>query len=132
MKNVSGGYARNFLLPRGLAVIVTPQILKEVEQNQRKREGEEKALGEKLKSWQEKINRLTFEATLRAKNKTEAFGSLAEEKIIEFLAVGGIEILRSQVEPQEPLKTFGEHQIKIKLGKGIEATLKTIIQPEPQ
>lgn len=134
IKTVRDGYGRNFLIPRGLAKPATRQVLGEVERTRHarlEREAEEDAT---LHAWQEKIQSLTLEGTLKPheKEKGDAFGSVGAEKIAAFLKEEGIAISKSQIPLGEPLKTFGEHKIKINLGKNIVTSLRVVISPEKE
>jgi len=129
VKNVANGYARNFLLPRFLAKPATAGARREAERLVSLQADEEARKEKQLRKDAEKINRLTFEANLKPKNETEAFGSVGADDIVQFLREEGIEIGKNQVKIPRPLKTFGEEVIKIHLGKDIEASLRIIIQP---
>jgi large subunit ribosomal protein L9 len=132
VKTVADGYARNFLIPRGFAKPATIQVLKDIEAQKKLKESEEAKELTKLKAWQETINSLTFETTLKARSETEAYGSIKQEKILEFLMGQGINVSTSDVQQEHPLKTFGEYKIKINLGKNLEAHLKVVIKREPE
>ena len=129
VKNVADGFARNYLLPRGLVKISTPKALKEIEAQKEKRNQEETAWEEKFRSWQEKINNLTFEVSLKPRGETGVFGSVSEKGIQEFLREQGIDIEKSKIHLPEPIKTTGDHVIKIRLGKNLETTLKVTVRP---
>jgi len=131
IKNVADGYARNFLFPRGLAKPATPEGLKGVERLKAEEEKKEKARLEMLKKWQERINSLTFETLLKTKDDKKAFGSVDTERVADFLSGKGIGITKHQIDLPRPIKAFGEHHIKIHLGKNLEANLLIQIKPEP-
>ncbi|MFN7088440.1 MAG: 50S ribosomal protein L9 [Candidatus Paceibacteria bacterium] len=129
IKTVRDGYARNFLIPKGLAKPATKDALKEIERLNIQRKKEELERLEKLKTWQEKINSLVFEAKLRQKSDGSAFGSVDAEKIIQFLSKEGIELEKSQIILKSPIKMFGEYEIPISLSGDIVSKLKVIVKP---
>ena len=132
IKNVSDGYARNFLIPRNLIKIANTQNLKEIESQKLiliKKEEELKSQTEQLKKQIEKIE-LVFKVTIG--DKKEMFASIdakdIKEKIIE--EIGSVEALKnSEIILEKPIKKLGEHQVEIDLKQGIKAKIKILIQP---
>jgi len=126
IKEVSDGYAKNFLLPRGIAELATAEIINNINQA---RAATEKEVAKK----QEKIKRLTSEVILEFKLKTgkkgETYGSVTQEDIIEALQqenYGDIE-----VQLLKPLKQIGEHAVDISYGNNATGKLNIVINPEP-
>ena len=126
IKEVSDGYAKNFLLPRGIAELATTEIINNINQA---RISTEKEVAKK----QEKIKRLTSEVILEFKLKTgkkgETYGSVTQEDIIEALQqenYGDIE-----VQLLKPLKQIGEHAVDISYGNNTTGKLNIVINPEP-
>ncbi len=120
---VKDGYARNYLIPKGFAVQATPSIIKHFQDiNKIKEEVKAKKIV-KLQAIADKINRLTYKASLKGE-KEKYFGSITNEEICEFLKSKGIEIDKKQIELDEPIRAPGVYDVKITLGEGISGILK--------
>jgi len=129
IKNVSDGYARNFLIPRNLAKPADQSsvnvILKEREISQKKEKEEENIFKEKA----QKINGQSFEIKLKAGDKGELFGSVGEEEIKKIITEKtGINIKKVFLE--KPIKEIGEYQLKISLTYEIYSEIKLIVSAE--
>ncbi|MFA5386421.1 MAG: 50S ribosomal protein L9 [Candidatus Paceibacterota bacterium] len=132
IKNVSDGYARNFLIPKGLVGLATPQNIKAIEAKRLvlvEKEKELKSQAEQLKKQIEKIE-LIFKVAVG--EKQEMFASVdakdIKEKIME--EIGSIEVLKnSEIILEKPIKKLGEHQVEINLKQGVKAKIKVLIQP---
>lgn len=123
-KEVSDGYAKNFLIPQKLAAVATTDILKKIEKE--KKESENKVQGElvKLRETAEKLNGLEVKVPLKIGEDGKPFGSITIIKIISALKKSGFDIEKSQVDLEENIKSMGVQDVKLKLGHGIEATIK--------
>jgi len=124
---VKPGYARNFLVPQGLAVVANLRNLKELEHNKRQlaRKMEKQTQdAELLKVQIEKIN---FIFALRAGEEGKLFGSVTSLDIAAKLAEQGIEIDRKKIVLDDHIKTLGEHAVTIKLASGVVATINVVV-----
>ena len=124
---VKPGYARNYLVPQGLAVMANLKNLKELEHNKRQLAHKvQKQLqdAELLKAQIEKIN---FVFALRAGEEGKLFGSVTSLDIATKLADQGIEIDRKKIVLEDHIKTLGEHAVSIKLTAGIVATINVVV-----
>jgi large subunit ribosomal protein L9 len=130
VKEVSPGYARNYLLPRKLAVVATDAALKQVEQKraaaarQAERRAEEvRALGQRIEGTE-----LRFRA--RAAEK-RLYGSIHAHEIAEELSkVVGHEIDKREVDLPEPIKTTGTHTVTIRLARTVTPRVRVIVEAE--
>ena len=121
---VADGYARNYLLPRKLALVATEGNKKQIERERVKfdaKEAEEKgaadAVAQRLSSVELDISRKVGE--------TEAlYGSVTTSDIAEALAAKGVEVDRRKVQLQEPIKKLGEYDIPIKLHRDVITKIK--------
>jgi large subunit ribosomal protein L9 len=129
IKQVAAGHARNYLFPRGLAVLATPGAIRQAEQ-QRTAEvtREEKALSEALALAQALDGQVvTFQA--RAGETERLYGSITSINIAEALEEKiGQEVDRRKIELEEPLKELGTHAITIRLAPEAEAKVTVIIE----
>ena len=128
MVEVSDGYARNFLLPRKLAVEATAEnvnTMKMQDKAKKAREAEEKAqaqaLSERLKSCQVKIS-------AKAGQGGKLFGSITSKEISEELKKQyDLDVNKSKIVMAEPFKAFGSYEVKCKLGYEITGTIYVLV-----
>jgi large subunit ribosomal protein L9 len=120
---VKNGYARNYLIPKGLAVVANPSIIKHFQDiNKIKEEIKAKKIV-KLQTIADKINRLTYKTNLKG-GEIGYFGSITDEEIVDFLKKKGINIDKKAIVLEEPIRTPGVYDVKISLGEGVNAVLK--------
>jgi large subunit ribosomal protein L9 len=128
MVEVSDGYARNFLLPRKLAVEASAEninTMKMQDKAKKAREAEEKAqaeaLAEQLKSCQVKIS-------ARAGQGGKLFGSITSKEIAEELKKQhGLDVNKSKIVQNDPIKAFGSYEVKCKLGYEVVGTIYVLV-----
>jgi large subunit ribosomal protein L9 len=128
LATVKDGYARNFLIPQGLAVVATPGEMKMWEHNQavknRKVERQEK----ELQSLADKISAQTLHFEARAGEGGRLFGSVTGPDIAEKLSAAiGEEIDRRKVILSEPIRTSGEHTVSIHLVGKLRPALTVVV-----
>jgi large subunit ribosomal protein L9 len=124
---VAVGYGRNYLLPRGLAMEVNASNRAVIEKERKAHEAKlakEKAEFEGLAG---RINTLRFVAPRRVGENNTLYGSVTSGDIAEFLAGKGIELDKRKIQLEEPIKTLGEHEVKIKLHPEVSATIKLTV-----
>lgn len=127
---VADGYARNFLLPKGLAVKANK---KNIAMLQRERETIEQKQRKELDDAQKianKIRSLSCVLKRQAGEQEKLFGSVTSQDIAEILKDSGIEIDRKKIELEEPIKTLGVHRIPIKVHSEVIVELKIKVQKE--
>ena len=131
VKRVSDGYARNYLIPRGLATLATPGSVKQAElhresaaHRQAKEVSEAQALAQALDGMT-----VTFQA--RAGELDRLYGSITNVMIAEALSEkAGLEVDRRKIELEEPLKELGTHAVTIHLAPGAEAKVTVVVERE--
>ena len=129
IKEVSDGYARNFLLPKKLAEIATVQAIKKSEEEKKKHEEAAKAELEKTEFLAESLQ--GKEIYIRAKEKDgKLFGSIAAKAIVKELQKENPQIQEKSVILPEPIKELGEYEVKIELDHGIETSIMVIVESE--
>jgi large subunit ribosomal protein L9 len=112
--NVADGYARNFLLPKKLAIAATPaniKLFKKEEELQKNKEEKGKIYAEEIAG---KLNNLTFTVSKKAGEEI-LFGSVTTADIADLLEKEGFSIDKRKIVILEPIKKLGEYQISIKL-----------------
>ncbi len=120
---VKPGYARNFLLPRRLAVVANSSNVKEFEHNKRQLERKALAIAKDSESMKTKIEAQKCEFALRASEDGKLFGSVTSADIADKLAAVDIVVDRKKIQLGEPIKALGEHDVDIKLPGNIVATI---------
>lgn len=130
VKNASDGYARNFLVPRGLAKIATPQAVAELEKEKAGKEKKAAAEISRNKESAAKLGKIEIKFSAKSSDGRAIFGSIGAQKIVEALKEKGFEIDKSRIDLKSPLKTIGEHLVGISFGAGIEAKVKVLVEEE--
>jgi large subunit ribosomal protein L9 len=125
---VKPGYARNFLLPRGLAVMADKRNLGRLEHERRiataRREralATSRGLAEKLGS-----TRVTIKA--RAGEEGKLYGSVTNIDVERALSDKGINVERRRIRLDDPIKTRGEHQVTVHLSVGVDAAVTVVVE----
>ena len=130
IKEVKDGYARNFLIPKGLAKPATEEALKWLETQ---KEAEAKKAEEELKMVQERataIDGLEVIIPVKIGEDGQLFESITSQKISEKLKELGFEIRKTQIDLLEPIKELGEFPVKIKFEHNLEAEIRVIVMEE--
>ena len=129
VKEVSEGFANNFLIPKGFAKIATPEIQAKLAKEGK--EAEVKKLKEigKLDSLKAELEKRTFTVKVKMGAKGQIFGGVHEKEVaIAINTKMNAAIEKAQVEIASPIKTIGEHSVKVKLGNGISASVKINVE----
>jgi len=121
---VADGYARNFLLPRGLAIEATPSNLKAWERQKLLGQSREAKAKREALALAEKINTISVTIQCQAGEQDKLFGSVTNLDIGNALAQEGIEVDRKKIALPEPIKTLGLYTVSIRLHPEVTAELK--------
>ena len=125
---VSEGYARNFLLPRKLAIIATADALNTLNLKEKARKAEEARLKAEAEATAEKLKEIQVKLTAKAGNGGKLFGSVTTKEISEALkAQYKIDIPKAKLSLDEPIKTFGTFEVKAKLFTEVNGVLKVVV-----
>jgi large subunit ribosomal protein L9 len=127
---VADGYARNFLLPRKLAVPAQSGSAKQIQHEMRiigKRE--EKHLA-KMAEYGKTLEALTVEIKVRAGEEGKIFGSVTTANIAEKLKEAGHIIDRKAIKLEEPIKALGIYTVPVRLAKGLDVNVKVWVASE--
>jgi large subunit ribosomal protein L9 len=130
MVKVKPGFARNYLLPRGLAVVADRRNIGVLEHQKRlvadKRERDRK----QAQSFADRINTLRLAIKARAGEEGKLFGSVTNLDIEKALAAQGFSIERRRIRLEEPIKSIGEHVVPVHLAAGVDARVTIIVEAE--
>ena len=129
MIEVAEGYARNFLLPRKLAVPATADAMNTMRLQEKARKAEEAR--QKAEATAEKLKGAVVKLTAKAGANGKLFGAVTAKEIAEGLMTQyGIEINKQKIVVEEPIKSFGSYQLKAKLGFEITGTVYVVVAEE--
>jgi large subunit ribosomal protein L9 len=133
IKEVSKGYARNFLLPRGLALLATPTIIKQVESRLEKEKLDESIDRDKLVELAQQIEgrEIRFEARLGAGERL--FGSITATDVAEELSRAiGSPIDKKKIDIEKSLRKTGSYEVAVKLASDINPQITVVIEEEKE
>lgn len=128
--NVSEGFARNFLFPRKLAAEATEKRIKEWEHLNRVAEAKKKKAVAERQEVLKKINGTTVTFKLPAGDSDKLFGTVTTTDISKKLEKAGHSVDRRDIHLEEPIKILGQHKATVKMGEGLEATIKISVERE--
>jgi len=129
IKNVKDGYARNFLLPKGFAKLATDEVIKAWQEEQKKKEEELKKEISKINELKEKIENTTLVIKHKLGANGQLYGAITNKEVANEFLKQGIEIDKKHIEMKQ-IKSVGEYDVDVKLGHGIHANLKLIVEGE--
>jgi large subunit ribosomal protein L9 len=127
---VADGYARNFLLPRKLALLVTAGNRKQIEREKVKfdaKEAEEQKVAEAMA---ERLSTVEIEIARKVGETQALYGSVTSSDITEALAAKGFDVDRRKLQLAEPIKHLGESQVLVKLHRDVTAHVKVRVVAE--
>jgi len=130
MVKVANGYARNFLLPKKMAVIATAANVKIVEQERQaalRREAVEKTSAEELAKL---LSGVTLVSVQKAGEADQLFGSVTSKDIADLLEKQNFNIDRKKIMLDAPIKMLGEHKIGIKLFRDVVAEVTLVVNKD--
>jgi len=126
---VASGYARNFLFPRNLALVVTSENKKQIERERVKAEAREAAETSAAQGVKAQLEALEVSIARRVGENDTLYGSVTTGDIADALAAKDVTIDRRKIQLADPLKTLGTHEVPVKLYRDVTATLKVSIVP---
>jgi len=130
IKSISDGYARNFLIPRGLALPAIADVVRQAENVIRKKQVEQGLTREKLTRLKEQIEGSQVRLEARVGAEDRLFGSITAADIAaELSRVVGAPVDKRQVVLDKPLRRRGEYEVTIRLAKDLESRITVTIEP---
>ena len=128
--DVSDGYAKNFLLKKGLAEIASSVAVNSLKLQ---KEAEERRRAEEIKAIRElaaKIDKTTVDVTIKCGENGKVFGSVTSKEIANKLADMGYDIDKKKIVLKEPLKIAGDYPVEIRFMEGVSAKINVSVKPE--
>ena len=125
---VSDGYARNFLLPKKLAVVATAENLNTMKQQEKARKAQEAAEKAEAEATAKKLEGLMVKIPAKAGEGGRLFGAVTAKEVSEALADQfGVNIPTARLVLDEPIKSCGGYQIRAKLGYEVSGTVNVVV-----
>jgi len=121
---VKGGYGRNFLIPRNMAIPATRANLKAIGEINKQKEIREKKSRRQAEVIKERIEKLELSIEVLVGEEDKLFGSVTNGDIAEALAENGVTIDKRAIQLEAPLKVLGVYTIPLKVDKDVTANLK--------
>jgi large subunit ribosomal protein L9 len=127
---VKPGYARNFLLPRKLGVVATPENVKQFEHQKRVVAQRMDKLRKEAEALKAKLEALSVELHRQVGEEDKLFGSVTARDIADALTDLGVDVDRKDIVLDQPIKTQGVFQVSVKLYQDVVATVKVWVVPK--
>ncbi|WP_068468177.1 50S ribosomal protein L9 [Candidatus Protochlamydia phocaeensis] len=129
--NVKPGYARNFLIPQGLAVLASKQALRMQERLQEERSKKAAIDKEESEAIAAKIQDISLTKVVKVDQEGHMYGSVTSTEIVQLLLdQAHVEVEKRAVQLKHPIKTTGVHEIAIKLKEGVTASFNLKVMSE--
>lgn len=127
---VKNGFGRNYLIPRGIAVLATPRTIKEAEENLRQQAHKLDRLKNDAEALAARLEKLDIVIAARVGEEDRIFGTVTTQQVAEALAAKGAEIDRRKIELGEEIRTLGVYPATVKLEGDVTASVKIQVVPE--
>ena len=124
IKNVSEGYARNFLFPRKLATPATQEVLKELEQHKASEARKEQQILDAAKALADQLEQFTLKLSVKVGEGERLFGAITSKQIADALHHSGFQIDKKKIVLHEAIKNLGVTVVPVKLHHEVTANLK--------
>ena len=128
--NVASGYARNYLLPQGLALEATGKNVRELEHRKRILAQKREKVRQEMLSLAEKLNRTQLVFRRKVIEEDKLYGSVSAADILSALDERGFQLARKSVQLEQPIKALGESTVPVRVDAQIIAHLKLVIEKE--
>ena len=128
MIDVAEGYARNFLMPRKLAVLATADAMNTMMLQEKAKRAEEARQRAEAEAVAEKLKAVQVKIPARAGANGKLFGAVTSQEIAEALKEQhGIEVEKNKLVQGDPIKAFGSYEVKCKFGYGIDGIVHLLV-----
>ena len=129
---VKDGYGRNFLIPKGKALLATPNNLKAFNHQKRVVQSKVKKVIATVQAIADEIAKVTCTVKKKIGDTGKMFGSVTAQDIADLLKVQGVDIDRRKIQITEPIKKAGEYKIPVKLHTEVTAEIKLVVEAEQE
>ena len=128
--NVKPGFARNFLIPQGLAMASSPQNKKRFENEKKQMNWRKEQEKRKAEEMAKTLENVSCTITVQVGEEDKLFGSVTSQNIAESLESQGYEIDKRKIQLEEPIKSLGIYSVPIKLHTEVDAKVKVWVVKE--
>jgi large subunit ribosomal protein L9 len=128
--NVAKGYARNYLIPRGMALEATEQNIKLTERQRKNIEIKRIKAKEEALKVKERLSGISVTIAQKVGEEDKLYGSVTTMDIAEQLEKQGITVERRRMVLDKPIKTLGDFTVTVKLHPDVSASIKVVVVPE--
>jgi large subunit ribosomal protein L9 len=130
VRDVSDGYARNFLIPKKLALGATAGNLKNLDHIKKQANAKADRAKADAEGIRAQIEALAYEERRQASEEGKLFGSVTSQDLVDFLDQHGVKVERRRVQLDEPIKTLGETSVPVRLHADVTAQLRVSVVRE--
>ncbi len=130
VREVSDGYARNYLIPKKLALSATAGNLKNLEHIKTQQDAKASRIQADAEALRARIDALVYEDRRQASEEGKLFGSVTSQDVAEFLDKHGVKVERRRIVLDEPIKTLGEFTVAVRLHHAVTAQLRVSVVRE--
>ena len=128
--NVKNGYARNFLIPKKLALFANDQNMKSIDSMIKQQELKNAKERSNLESLAKVINKVTLMFELKAGEEGKLFGSVTSQMISDELAKQDLNVDKKEIILEEPIKEIGKHKVDVRLAENLSASIQIKVAEE--
>lgn len=125
---VRAGYARNFLLPRGMVSLATAGNIRQVEEAKRQAIARAAKLKASATALATQLSGVTVEITRQAGEGDRLYGSVTSKDIADAIKQKGYDVDKKSLALPDAIKELGEHTVTVRLGSGVDAKLKVVVK----
>jgi len=130
VKRVADGYGRNFLIPQGMAVLATPGALKTSERIRQKATDRRTILNDEMSVVAEALKKIQIAFGARAGETGKLYGSITSQEVVEAIQKKSGYVIKRQQLDMQPLRTLGEHTVRIRLTMDLIPEVKVTVYRE--
>ena len=127
---VAPGYARNYLVPKGLALESTEKNVRDLEHKKRILARKREKVRQEMLSQAEKLKQVQLTLTRKVAEEDRLYGSVSTVDIAKALEDLGFAVDRKDIRLVQPIKELGEYQVSIRVDADVEAEVKVVVQKE--
>ena len=127
---VKDGYARNFLLPKGIAVVATPKNVTRLEEERKQALRIQEKEQQEFVDMAQDLEKISVTAAVAVGDEDKVFGSVTAQNIADLLKEKGFDIDKRKISLDEPIKALGVYNVPIKLHSDVEAQIRLWVVKE--
>ena len=121
---VKEGFARNYLLPRKLAYVASPENLKRIAQLEKKRQTEREQVKKEAQSLAEKLSKVSCTISVEVNDRDKLYGSISEIDVVRALDVEGFKVEKNSIILEKPIEELGIFEVGVKLHPEVTAKIR--------